>query len=65
MSIDDLRKEIDALDSRIVELLNERAEVAKKIGVVKRQNNLPIHDSGREKKVYSRILSLKQRPTAE
>lgn len=62
MSIDDLRKEIDALDSRIVELLNERAEVAKKIGVVKRQNNLPIHDSGREKKVYSRILSLNKGP---
>ena len=62
MKIDDLRSEIDALDSRIVGLLNERAGVAKKIGVVKRQNNLPIHDAGREKKVYSRILSLNKGP---
>jgi len=62
MNIDGLRSEIDALDSRIVELLNERAGVAKKIGIVKRQNNLPIHDSGREKKVYSRILSLNKGP---
>lgn len=62
MNIDDLRKEIDALDSRIVELLNKRAEIAKKIGVIKRQNDLPIHDSSREKEVYSRILARNKGP---
>ena len=36
MDIDSLRKEIDALDSKIVELLNERAKVVLKIGEIKK-----------------------------
>ena len=34
MSIDDLRRRIDALDERLVELLNERASCALRIGEI-------------------------------
>jgi len=62
MSIDDLRKEIDVLDSRIVDMLNKRAEIVKKIGDIKKQNGAPIYVPGREKEVYSRILAQNKGP---
>lgn len=62
MDIDNLRKEIDALDSKIVELLNERAKVVLKIGDIKKQNQAQIYVPNREKEVYSRITSQNKGP---
>lgn len=62
MNIDDLRKEIDALDSRIVELLNERAKIVLKIGDIKKQNGAQIYVPNREQEVYSRILAQNKGP---
>ncbi len=62
MSIDSLRKEIDALDSKIVGLLNERASVVLKIGEIKRENNLQVYDPNREREVYSRITAQNKGP---
>ena len=39
MNLDDLRKQIDSLDSEIVKLLNERINVVLKIGEEKKQQN--------------------------
>lgn len=65
MDIDYLRKEIDALDSKIVELLNERAKIVLKIGEIKKQNQAQIYVPNREQEVYSRIKSQNKGPLTD
>ena len=55
MSIDDLRRRIDALDERLVELLNERASCALRIGEMKQQLGLEIYQPERESQVLSHV----------
>ncbi|MFC1462552.1 chorismate mutase [Verrucomicrobiota bacterium] len=62
MSLDDLRQRIDDLDSRIIELLNERAGLAVKIGDEKRHAGSPVFDAGREDEVISRLRGMCREP---
>ena len=62
MDIDSLRKKIDALDSKIVGLLNERAKIVLKIGKIKKRNKAQIYVPNREQEVYSRITSQNKGP---
>ncbi len=62
MNIGHLRKEIDALDSKIVELLNERAKIVMKIGEIKKQNRAQVYVPNREQEIYSRITSENKGP---
>ena len=56
------RKQIDDLDSQIINLLNERAKVVVQIGHIKQQQNLPIYASDREKAVFQKIRALNEGP---
>lgn len=49
--LDDLRAEIQRIDSDIIELISRRQEVALEIGLVKQKDNLGIKDREREKAV--------------
>src|SRR5256884_140574 len=60
--LDNLRKQIDALDARLVELLNERARVVVEIGKLKQQNNSPIYAPEREKAVLEKVRGLNRGP---
>jgi chorismate mutase len=51
-----LRKEIDAIDERILHLLKERVEVCKTIGATKREHHMPIRDPQREEEQYRHIM---------
>jgi chorismate mutase/prephenate dehydratase len=53
--LDELRKQIDELDARIVELLNARARIVVEVGRVKHQSGAPIYAPDREKVVLERI----------
>ena len=55
MSIQELRKKIDAIDARIVSLLNDRAEVSAAIGKEKLKNNQKFYSPHREKEVLDRV----------
>jgi chorismate mutase/prephenate dehydratase len=50
-----LRAEIDALDDRLVPLLEERARVALALGEVKRAAGRPLRDAPREAEILSRL----------
>ena len=50
-----LRERIDALDRRIVELLNERARLALEVGETKMATRQPIRDAEREREVLLRV----------
>lgn len=58
MSLDELRKEIDDIDSRIVRLLAERIRLAEGIGKEKREMGKQIVDIAREKQVIDRLKQL-------
>ena len=49
------RKKIDAIDEQLLELLNQRAEIALKIGEIKRQNQDPVYVPEREKAVLEQL----------
>ncbi|HOI14757.1 MAG TPA: chorismate mutase [Geobacteraceae bacterium] len=55
MTIDDLRAEIDRLDSDLLKIFNQRAVLALRIGELKKESGLPIFDPGREKKIFQRM----------
>ncbi len=56
-SLEDYRRDIDALDQRLLALLNERARVALDIGALKRQQGLSVADSKREAEVVGNVTS--------
>jgi chorismate mutase/prephenate dehydratase len=62
MDIQILRKRIDALDARIVELLNQRAQITLGIGEHKIKNKASIYAPAREKQVLDRIKALSKGP---
>jgi chorismate mutase/prephenate dehydratase len=55
--LEELRSKIDALDNKIIEALNERANAAREIGDLKRSAQAPIYVPEREKKVFDKILA--------
>jgi chorismate mutase/prephenate dehydratase len=56
-SLESLRGQIDALDARIVQLLNDRARIAKEIGELKRQTNTGVYHPDRESQIYRHVVS--------
>lgn len=55
MTIEELRKEMDALDEKIADLFIERMEFAALIAEEKRKNKLPVESEERRKYVENRI----------
>ena len=52
MDIADWRKQIDEIDRKLVELLNQRAQAAHEIGKLKRDADMPIYEPDRERAVF-------------
>ena len=55
--IQKLRKRIDEIDENILRFLGERSEICRSIGLLKKENAIPITDATRENEVYSNIRS--------
>lgn len=64
-SVDVLRKKIDQVDEKIVELLSERAVLAQKIGQRKSLEKEEVYVPGREKEIFQRISGLNRGPLPE
>lgn len=58
MSMDDYRNQINDIDKEIVRLYTERMEVVKNIGKYKKEKNLPVKDSRREKDLLEKITEM-------
>jgi chorismate mutase len=65
MDIEDWRRKIDDLDSKLVRLLNERAECAHEIGKLKRNSAMPIYEPDREKIIYQNIARQNSGPLSD
>jgi len=62
MSIKQLRTQINKIDEKLVQLLNERARVVVEIGKLKTSSGKPIYAPEREKEVIARILKANKGP---
>ncbi|MCS6969994.1 MAG: prephenate dehydratase [Planctomycetota bacterium] len=58
----DIRARIDAIDARLVELLNQRAELARCIGRAKAEKGIPIFVPHREHEVFCRLAAINRGP---
>ncbi len=56
MELQELRKEIDALDDELLVLLNSRMEYVKKVGELKRSQKTIIYRPEREKQILDRLF---------
>ncbi|MFH1394683.1 MAG: prephenate dehydratase [Candidatus Omnitrophota bacterium] len=61
-NLTELRKEIDSIDSDIIELINKRAKITYKIGEVKKNKKHPIYSPDRESQVYASIVAKNKGP---
>lgn len=60
MKLEEWRKEIDLVDAEIIKLLNQRARIARKIGVLKVKAGLPVVDPEREAEILRNACSENQ-----
>lgn len=60
--IDGLRSELDALDEKLVGLLNDRATIALKIRALKPDANYGLYDPKREEEIFTHIARINQGP---
>jgi chorismate mutase / prephenate dehydratase len=58
MKLEDLRQHIDNLDNQILTLLNQRMQVVKQVGDLKKQTNALIYRPEREKQILDRLTAL-------
>ncbi len=62
MPLEELRKKIDSIDERLVELINDRAQVVVEVGKLKQADSTPIYVPHREKAVLDKIAELNKGP---
>ncbi|MDA3967238.1 chorismate mutase [Helicobacter sp. WB40] len=55
MKLQHFREEIDNIDDKILELLDKRMEIVKRIGKTKTTNNIPIYHPKREQEIINRL----------
>ncbi|HEX5747867.1 MAG TPA: chorismate mutase [Archangium sp.] len=63
--LQELRRKIDAVDQRLVRLLNERASLVVEVGKTKRATGTPIYAPHREAEVLRKVLSSNKGPLSD
>jgi chorismate mutase len=53
--LDSYRKEIEKVDNKIIELLDQRGKLVKSIGIIKKKNKMVIYQPEREKEIIERM----------
>lgn len=61
-SVDGLRQKIDQIDAKIVNLLNDRASLAQRIGQTKSLSSQKVYVPHREKEILQRVCGLNRGP---
>ena len=54
-TLENFRREIDAIDRELLRLLNQRTSVVERIGRVKESMNFPIYEPKREQEVFQNV----------
>ena len=59
--LEEYRKQIDIIDTKIVELFSKRFELVKQIGKIKKENNIPVVDNNRFQKVLEKVENIAEK----
>src|SRR6202795_3920455 len=62
MTLSDWRRQIDEIDRKLVELLNQRSRCALEIGKLKQGENLPLYQPEREREVLDNAERVNSAP---
>ena len=65
MKLTSLRKKIDSIDAKVINLLNLRASISKKIGGLKRKKGADIYAPDRESQVYRDVAQRNKGPLSD
>ncbi|WP_067046701.1 chorismate mutase [Methanofollis ethanolicus] len=57
MTIEEIRKEVDAVDSRIIDLIAERQAIAGRMAHEKYLAGAPVRDEGRRRALLERVFN--------
>jgi len=60
--IQELRKKIDEIDNKLVDLLNERARIVIEVGNIKKTQKLDFHSPSREREILERLTTRNKGP---
>ncbi len=60
MTLDEIRVQIDAIDSQLLELLSQRADLVHEVGVVKKRDGLQIYAPERESALLKKLVTMNQ-----
>lgn len=60
--LEELRRAIDAVDQRILDLVAERVRLVLKVGDVKRELKMQVYDPDRERRILDRLAALAPPP---
>jgi len=63
--LEELRRQIDAIDSEILEKLNDRARVVVEVGTLKQQTGAPVYSPTREQRIVDRLVDENTGPFPE
>ena len=65
MKLEELRRQIDSIDDKLLELLNERIKVVQKVGELKHRTGGAIYRPEREKAIVERLIKQNSGPLTE
>ena len=65
MDVSGWRRRINKVDRQILDLLNERVRCVLRLAPLKRRNNIPVHEPGREKEVLSKLREQNEGPLSD
>ncbi len=60
--LEPFREQIDEIDRKLVQLLNDRSSLANNIGHIKQQLGLPIYMPAREKQILKNVMHMNPGP---
>jgi chorismate mutase len=60
--LDELRRQIDQVDTRLLELIHERVRLVLQVGAYKARHGLAIYDPERERRMLERLTALAKPP---
>ncbi|MBL47680.1 MAG: prephenate dehydratase [Roseibacillus sp.] len=58
MTLDEIRKKIDAIDTQLLDLLSQRADLVHGVGVIKRRDGLQIYAPDREDALLRKLVEM-------
>ena len=62
MSLDEFRTHLDTIDTQLMSLLSQRAQIVLQVADYKQQHNLPVHVPEREKAIVARLCAMNPGP---